>query len=128
MATNDDTQAGTPGIGRMAERRAKASRSTDLNKLHIAIEEIDGLSQSGFSEIAAFARLALDSLERPDTYNRLDTIATALSAIWGKALDIENCINATAEQVGCHHVNDAQRRRWAAAAEARKQCEEARHA
>jgi hypothetical protein len=82
-----------------------------------AVEEIDGLSQSGFGEIAAMASLSLLALEQPATYSNgcgLDDVADMLTAIWGKAKDMENCINATAEGVGCNSVDAAQRRRWAA--------------
>ena len=84
----------------------------EVQNLRNAVEFMDCLSQSGFSEISSIAKLALSRLETPDGYRHLDNIANALKAIWGKADDIQNCINSEAEQVGCNYVDDAQRRRW----------------
>lgn len=85
-----------------------------VQELSGTIEEIDGLAQEGFTQIAAMAKLALLSLEQPDTYkNRLGLadLATVLSMIRCTAGDFQNCINVTAERVGCNSVDKAQRRR-----------------
>ena len=87
-------------------------------QLRIAISDMDCLSQSGFSSIAAIAKLALAALENPLTCGDIDCIAAALESIRSTAMDVENCINATAEGVGCHYVDAAQRRRWEAKREA----------
>lgn len=92
-------------------------------QLRNAISEMDGLAQSAFSEIASMAALALLAMEQPGTYANgcaMDAIAHVLSAIKSKALDIDNCINATAEGVGCNYVDVDQRRRWDAVREARE--------
>ncbi|MDO8713776.1 MAG: hypothetical protein Q7K13_04770 [Polynucleobacter sp.] len=94
-----------------------------LKQLCDAVSEMDGLAQAGFGEIASLARLALLAMEQPETYTRgggMDAIAHVLSSIKGKAEDINNCINVTAEQVGCNFVDDANRRRWDAKREARE--------
>ncbi len=85
--------------------------SSDVRALRNAVRNIDGLSQAGFSEIAAIARLALVCLGTPDGYRHLGNLAHALSAICGKANDIQNCINCEAEEVGCNYVNPNRRRR-----------------
>lgn len=82
-----------------------------VKKLRLAVETMDGLSQDGFAEIAAIAKLALQSLESPDGYRHIDNIVHALKAIWGKAEDVQNCINCEAEGVGCNYVDAAERRR-----------------
>lgn len=82
--------------------------------LEAAIQMIDGHAQDVLSEIAAIAKLILTSLEDPLYFNDTETIAHAIAAIRSKALDAENCINAYAEEVGCHYVDEAQRRRLAA--------------
>ena len=89
-------------------------------QLRIAIGDIDCLSQGGFSSIAAIAKLALAALENPLTCGDIDSIAAALESIRSTAMDVENCINATAEGVGCHYVDTAQRRRWDAVRKARE--------
>lgn len=85
-------------------------------QLRSTITDMDAMAQGAFSEIASMASLALLALEQPGTYatngRGLDDVAAMLTAIKSKALDIENCINATAEGVGCNYVDDAQRRRW----------------
>ena len=108
-----------PAAGAATPRAADASAAT-TDKLCNAVESMDGLSQDGFSEIAAIAKLALAWLEKPDAYRHMDVTANALSAIWGKAEDIQNCINSQAEEVGCNYVDDAQSRRWAAQRAARE--------
>lgn len=97
-----------------AQSQAAARQHTlpEVQKLRNAVEFMDCLSQSGFSEIASIAQLALSSLETPDGYRHLDNIANALKAIWGKAEDIQNYISSEAEQVGCNYTDDDQRRRW----------------
>lgn len=91
-----------------------------IDLLTQAVEEIDGLSQAGFSEIASISRLALAAMENPKSCNNLDAFAHAFEAIAYKAEDIENCINATAERVGGNHVDEPQRRRWAAQRQVRE--------
>ncbi|MHB1115139.1 MAG: hypothetical protein ACYC03_18265, partial [Acidovorax defluvii] len=62
----------------------------------------------------------LAALENPLTCGDIDSIAAALESIRSTAMDVENCINATAEGVGCHYVDAAQRRRWDAVRKARE--------
>jgi hypothetical protein len=91
----------------------------DTQQLRYTINTIDAMSQNAFSEIAAIAGLALSRLETPEGLLRLEDIAYALQAIRSKAHDIENCINAEAESVGCNYKDAAQRRRFAAHREAK---------
>jgi len=86
----------------------------EAQKLRGVIEFMDCLSQGGLSEISSIAKLALSRLETPDGYDHLDDIANALAAIWGKADETQNCINAEAEQVGCNYIDEAWRRRLTA--------------
>ncbi|MCO6427121.1 hypothetical protein [Nitrosomonas communis] len=95
---------------------------TDIEiKLRFTLFNIDALSQDGLSEISSISRLALASLETPEGYRHMDDIANALRAIWSKAEDIQGCINAQAEDVGCNYVDNAQSRRWAAERKARSE-------
>ncbi len=75
----------------------------EVQELLNAVEFMDCLSQSGFSEISSIAKLALYHLETSDGYRHLD-----------------NIINSEAEQVGCNYVDDAQRRRWDAQRDAQR--------
>lgn len=96
----------------------ESEKVTDPRQLHAAITDIDCLSQGGFSEISAIAKLTLAALETPDGYHFSENVALALRAIWGKADDIENCINCRAEEVGCNYQDPARERRFAAHREA----------
>ena len=58
------------------------------------------MSEEGFSEIAAIAKLALLSLETPDGHVGTENIARALSAIAGKADMILELISNSAESAG----------------------------
>lgn len=82
------------------------------DQLREAITEIDSMSQGAFSEIATIAKLALASLETPAGCNDIDSIASLLSAIFGKAKDAENYINCMAEGVACNYKDPAMLRRW----------------
>jgi hypothetical protein len=105
----------------LTKQEAKPQPATEeLKKLRCTVQNMDSLSQGGFSEISSIAKLALSSLETPDGYRHLDDIANALAAIWGKAQDIQNCINGEAGEVGCSYADDAQRRRWDAESQARQ--------
>lgn len=89
--------------------------NTTPEQLRTAITEMDGMAQSGFSQIAAIARLALAALETPSAYTtNTENIACALQTISGIAFDIENCINCSAEAVGCNYKDEALERRYAA--------------
>jgi hypothetical protein len=89
-------------------------QSPEAIKLRNAIEVMDALSQEGFSEIAAIANLALARMEMPGCYHSLGDIAYALLAIKQKAENIENYVNAEAEDVGCNYTNPFHKRRLAA--------------
>lgn len=88
------------------------------DQLREAITLMDQMAQDAFSEIAAISRLALASLETPAGYSTIDNLFYVLTAIANKAGDVENCINATAEDVGCHYKDLAMLRRWDARREA----------
>lgn len=81
-----------------------------IPQLRDAIVLMDSLSQTGFSEIASIARMALVYLEQSN--RSIDDIANALSAIQSRAEDIMNSINCQAEEVGCCYVDESHRRRW----------------
>lgn len=108
----------------MANETVQATAEATLKSLRTAINEIDGYSQTGFSEVASIAKLALRALETPGGQQDIDSIAHALSAICARASDFSNLINSTAESVGCNYVDEPERRRRAARTNARA---EARH-
>lgn len=76
------------------------------HKYRDSIQMMDGLSQEGFSQIAAIARLALISLETPEGQGSMFEIAHALEAIRATANNIQDSITHWAEEVGCQ-VEDA---------------------
>lgn len=81
---------------------------------------MDSASQDAFSEIATIAKLALASLETPAAYISPESMAHALTAIWSKALDIENHITCMAEEVDCSYKDEAMGRRMDAQRKARE--------
>lgn len=97
------------------EPASKASAKTpSVKELQNACSFMDALSQSALSEIGAIAQLALVSLETPEGHGHVERLAFAFKAIWNRADDTMKCINAEAEQVGCNHVDEAERRRMRA--------------
>ncbi|BCL91935.1 hypothetical protein ACNRBS_10535 [Ralstonia pseudosolanacearum] len=101
----------------------------DAQKLREAIQNIDAMSQEGFSEIRAIARLALMSLLTPEGQRDTESLAYAFQAICGKADQSGNSINWEAEQVGCNHSDAAMIRRFDAyrSAEAMRRALEVSH-
>lgn len=99
----------------------KITTPKEVQELRNTIEFMDALSQEGFSQIAAITNLVLTSLRAPEAHLRLDDIATAMLVICGKAIDIQNCINGEAEQVGCNFVENAERSRRVALRAEREQ-------
>ena len=95
----------------MSNQSIATSVAPTVPQLRDAIESMDSLSESGFSEIASIAKMALAYLETPNVALHVEDIANALSAIQGKAEDIKNCINYQAEEVGCNYVDKAKIRR-----------------
>ena len=95
----------------MSNQSIATSVAPTVPQLRDAIESMDSLSESGFSEIASIAKMALAYLETPNVALHVEDIANALSAIQGKAEDIKNCINYQAEEVGCNYVDEAKIRR-----------------
>lgn len=79
--------------------------------LRTTIRNMDSLSQSELSKVAAIAQLALAYLETPEAYKHPDRIAYALLAIKDTAMDAENCINGMAEDAGCNHMSEREARR-----------------
>lgn len=91
---------------------ARAMTTATPVQLREAITEIDGVAHHVFSEIASMAELALASLETPEAYSNLDSIATVLTSIFNKALNADNHIDCRAEGVACNYKDQAQERRW----------------
>ena len=78
-----------------------SAKSADIKNLQAAVRDMDSVAREGLSEIAAIAKLALSAMESPTDYPAQETIAKIFSAIWSKAENIESCIYAEAESVGC---------------------------
>lgn len=97
-----------------AQQDNPGQRNTDAKAkdLRDTINWMDCLSQEGFTDIIAVAKLALAYMETPDGHHHWENIAYALRTIWGKAEDIQNCINGEAESVGCNYTDESSRRRW----------------
>lgn len=104
---------------RTVQLRLRQAPCADVHKLQNAVNSMDCLSQIGFSEIGATAKLALLALETRVGQTEIGALAGALQAISARADDIQNCINSTAEEVGCNYVDKAQQRRGRAASAAR---------
>lgn len=75
------------------------------------IRGMDAMSQDGFGRIAALARVALLGLESEVMGQNLDAFAGVFDVIHSISVDIQNCINAEAEQAGCNYVDAVHARR-----------------
>ena len=90
----------------MAVENLRPPDTPAVEDLRTTIKEIDALSQEGFTHIASIANLAMLALEAGGAQ---EYVYQALQVISGKAHDIENCINAEAEHVGCNYINPRRR-------------------
>lgn len=88
-----------------------SAQSTDIRSLQAAVRDMDSVARDGLAEIAAIAKLALSAMESSTDYPAQETIAKTFSAIWSKAENIENCIYAEAESVGCACTDESSLRR-----------------
>ena len=97
--------ATTPAQNTQATKQDSAKR---IKALSTAVNNIDSLSQEGFGQISAIARLAILSFETPEGHypHHSETLAVALSAVRRIADDIENLINSVAEEVGANHIDE----------------------
>jgi len=118
MAKIDFKENGSKG-GESNKNPAQGVKGPTIKELGDAIRMMDCLSQDGFSQISAIAKLALRSLESPNGHLHIDNVFSALEAIAGKADDIENIINSEAEGVGFHYQDAALGNCWSASSEYR---------
>lgn len=86
-------------------------KETNLTTLQTTITDMDAFSQSGFSQIAAIAKLMMRNLEVSGGHVEIMEFITLLNSIWEKAEDSKNYINCEAENVGCNYVDDVERKR-----------------
>ncbi|MCU7836051.1 MAG: hypothetical protein KZQ83_12485 [gamma proteobacterium symbiont of Taylorina sp.] len=77
------------------------TKNNDAKRLQRAITDMDALSQEGFSKIEGTSNLAVKALEQS---RQSDDELNAFKAISGIAIDLMNCINCEAEEVGCHYT------------------------
>ena len=87
-------------------------------QLRSAITRMDRLAQDTLNGVAAMAQVVLDSMERPEFYRDLETLAQVLSSIVAKARRAEVDINAVAGEVDCSFIDEAMLRRQDARASA----------
>ena len=99
---------------------ARECTQDEIKELEEAIQAMDRLSQGGFSEISAIAKLCLMSLESPRGYLHMEILATAFQAISDKAYEAQAMINCEAERTGCNYTDPAYMRRFRAVAQANR--------
>jgi hypothetical protein len=104
----------------MSAATTPTAAKADVKTLRNTVLTMDSVSQDGLSEISAIARMALAMLEQPDGYHHPELIAMALRSIYAKSDLTMDCINATAEFVGCNYIDESLRRRHAARTQAQQ--------
>ena len=94
----------------MSEQNSSPKTPVDAPSLCETVNFIDGLSQEGFSQIAAIANLLQKRLEQGirHDWEWLD-LHRSLGVIREKAQATEVSINIEAEAVGCDFVNESER-------------------
>lgn len=90
------------------------AETATIEKLREAVHNMDAMSQEGFSEIKAVARLTTFALMTPEGQRDTEAIANALQAIWNRAEQSESAINWEAEQVGLQYTDADMVRRYEA--------------
>lgn len=94
MATKNTT--GTTGA------EAAALPAAEAQRLRNSVKDMDAMSQEGFGNIEALARVTLLALKTPDAHRSTELIARVLEAIRGIAQTSLDAVNSTAEAVGCN--------------------------
>lgn len=89
-----------------------------IKQLQAAITECDELSQEGFGDIGAIARLATLALETREGQRNVEGLARAFEAIWGICSRVVDSISDTAERAGCGYTDSRVKNRGEAAREA----------
>lgn len=108
ITTNDgEVKAGAQSV---------VDKDQRIKRLEAAVSTMDSLSQAGFNQVLSIAKLALASLEQPEsgTVARAETIAHALTAIWSIAKNHVDSVNFSAEEVGCEYLDLGKMRRMKA--------------
>jgi hypothetical protein len=123
MAKIHFKENGSKGVESSKDGAQEAKEPT-IKELGAAINMMDCLSQDGFSQISAIAKLALKSLESPDGHRHISDVFSALEAIVSKADDVQNIINSEAECVGFQYQDAPLWNCWSAASEYRKSLNE----
>lgn len=90
------------------------AETVTIEKLREAVHNVDAMSQEGFREIKAVARLTMFALMTPEGQRDTEAIANALQAIWNRAEQSESAINWEAEQVGLQYTDVDMVRRYEA--------------
>ena len=90
------------------------AETVTIEKLREAVHNVDAMSQEGFREIKAVARLTMFALMTPEGQRDTEAIANALQAIWNRAEQSESAINWEAEQVGLQYTDPDMVRRYEA--------------
>lgn len=122
MAKIDFKENGSKGV-ESSKGGAQEAKEPTIKELGDAIRMMDCLSQDGFSQISAIAKLALKSLQSPDGHQHIGNVFSALEAIASKADDVENIINSEAEGVGFQYQDAPLCNCWSASSEYRKSLE-----
>lgn len=89
---------------------AQTTQAERIKTLENAVNVMDCYSQNGFDSVEATLGLIKTALQFKETYSPagickiMDSIDSALYV----CTDMRNCINGTAEDVGCNHSDERQ--------------------
>lgn len=102
------TTSGAPAAPDFTRDReaARANEEPTIDALKSAVENMDSMSRTTLSNIAALAKAARLSVANVKTVFDLESIDRILRVIWGAAVDAENVLDCYAAEVGCNHADD----------------------
>lgn len=91
----------------MAQKPSPLAKHS-LDVIDLTLRDVKSLSESGFDEISAIARMATLWLESPhQCANPNEVIKHALNLIWSKACEMDNSIGCQLETLGIFTEGDA---------------------
>lgn len=91
-------------------KQTQTTQAERIKALEAAVNVMDCYSQNGFDSVEATLHLIKTALQSKETYSPSGVcqILTAIDSALYVCTDMRNCINGTAEDIGCNHSDEFQ--------------------
>lgn len=83
----------------------------DVERLKEALDDIDSMCQIQLDQIQSVVNVMFRAMETPAFWGAPTLLQDLLALVQYLAGDLQNYVNAAAENVGCNHIDKAERAR-----------------